>query len=397
MKKNLAVLLALVLAFTLVLTSCTTSTEAPADAVSEDVPAESGEEGTTKTEGTDFTNMIPNSTRNAGDFAEGPNGEVPVPSTEVNLTEEQYEQIKEKDLSAVLLWAGAGEWYNAMTQGAKEEFEKMGVEIKAQSDAQFDPSKQATDIETALALSPDIILTLPVDPVSGTRAFQPAVDAGIKIVFADNGVNDYTPGEEYVAICTGDQYGMGRAAAELMSDAIGGSGKIGIIYYDADFLVTNNRDNELIRVLQSEYPEIQIETMMGFSEESDTGNVASTMLAQYPDLDGIYVSWDVAAEPVVAELRAAGKDNIKLVTMDLGGNNDLDMAQGGNVYGKVADKPYEIGATMAKLAVLSILEGDAPTYVVSGTVKMTQENMVEAWNESLAKNPDDNVMQVIGK
>lgn len=389
MKRQLSMFLAILLVASLVLTGCATKP-----------PANSNEPGAPGTEtpgsGSNLP-QIPNAHLQSGEFAEGPNGETPVPADDITLTDEQYAKIKEMGLTAALLWAGSGEWYNAMTDGAKEEFEKMGIEIAAQSDAQFDPSKQATDVETAMALSPDIIFTLPVDPVSGTRAFQPAVDAGVKIVFADNGVNDYKAGEQYVSICTGDQYGMGRAAAELMSEAIGGSGKIGVIYYDVDFLVTNNRDNEFIRTIQKDYPDIEIVSMMGFAEESATGDVAAAMFSQNPDLDGVYVSWDVAAEPVVAELRANGMKDVKMVTYDLGGNNDLDMAQKGNTYGKVADMPFQIGATMAKLAALSLLGEEAPAYVVSGTVKMTVDNMVEAWNTALNKNPDGNVMQALGK
>lgn len=342
-------------------------------------------------------NKIPGYGNEQGEFAKGPNGEVAVSAGDITLTEEQYAQIKEKGLKAAMLWAGAGEWYNAMTDGAKAEFGKMGIEVVAISDAQFDPSKQATDIETSMALKPDIILSLPVDPVSGTRAYQPAVDAGTKIVFADNGVDGYMSGEQYVSIVTGDQYGMGRTAAQLMAEAIGEKGKIGIIYYDVDFLVTNNRDNEFVREIKKSYPDIEIAAMAGFSEESATGDVASTMLTQNPDLDGIFVSWDVAAESVVAELRTTGNKDCKVITMDLGGNNDLDMAQGGNVYGKVADMPHQIGATMAKMAVLDILGHEAPAYVVSDTVRMTKDNMVEAWNASLNKDPDQEVMKILGK
>lgn len=313
--------------------------------------------------------VIPGYQNEGGEFAKGPNGETAVSADQIKLTDEQYQQIKEKGLKAAMLWAGSGEWYNAMTDGAKAEFEKMGIEVAAISEAQFDPSKQATDLETAMAVKPDIILTLPVDPVSGTRAYQPAVDAGAKIVFADNGVNNYKPREQYVSIVTGDQYGMGRAATDLMAKAINGKGKIGVIYYDVDYLVTNNRDNEFVRTIKKEYPNIEIAAMAGFSSESATADVASAMLIQNPDLDGIYVSWDVAAEPVAAELRTSGKKNCKLITIDLGGNNDLDMAQGGNVYGKVADMPYQIGATMAKLAALSILGEDVPSYVVSDSRK----------------------------
>lgn len=344
-----------------------------------------------------WLSVIPGYGNEEGEYAKGPNGEEATPTTDVELTEEQYKAIQEKGLKAAMLWAGASEWYNAMTDGAKAEFEKMGIEVVATSDAQFDPSKQATDIETTMALKPDILLSLPVDPVSGTRAFKPAVDAGCRIIFADNGVDEYKAGQEYVGIVTGDQYGMGRAAAKLMAEAIGSKGKIGVIYYDVDYLVTNNRDNEFVRTILSDYPDIEIVAMSGFSAENATGEVATAMMTQNPDLNGIYVSWDVAAEPVVSELRAGGYKDCKVVTMDLGGNNDLDMAQGGNVYGKVADMPYQIGGTMAKVAALQILGEEAPTYIVSDTVAMTKDNMAEAWNQSLNKDPDASVLEILNQ
>lgn len=348
-------------------------------------------------QGDKWLSVIPGFENVQGEFAKGPNGEAAIPASDITLTEEQVQQLRDKELKAAMMWAGASEWYNALTDGAREEFEKMGVEVVAISDAQFDPSRQATDIETAMALKPDILLSLPVDPASGTRGFQPAVDAGCRIVFADNGVENYMPGEQYVGIVTGDQYGMGRAAAKLMAEAIGGTGQIGVIYYDVDYLVTNNRDNEFVRTILDEYPDIEIVAMSGFSAENATGEVAAAMMTQNPGLNGIYVSWDVAAEPVVSELRAGGYKDCKVVTMDLGGNNDLDMALGQNVYGKVADMPFQIGQTMARLAALSILEEDAPSYVVSGTVSMTKENMVEAWKASLNKNPHKSVMEVLGQ
>jgi len=45
-------------------------------------------------------------------------------------------------------------------------------------------------------------------------------------VLADNPAEGYRPGEEYEGIITGDHFGMGRAAAELMRDALGGGPEI---------------------------------------------------------------------------------------------------------------------------------------------------------------------------
>jgi ribose transport system substrate-binding protein len=344
----------------------------------------------------EYLTMIPNYGNEIGTFAKGPSGEDAIPADTVIFTEEQYKKAKDLELTVALLWAGSGEWYNGLTAGVQAEAEKMGVKIIMSADAEFDPALQATQIETSLPLKPDIILTLPVDPVSGTTAFQPAVDQGIKIVFADNGVNDYVGGDQYVAVVTGDQYGMGRTCAELTAEAIDGKGKIGIIYYEADYTVTNNRDNQFVRSILDDYPNIEIVSMMGFAEESGTGEVASAMLTQNPDLDAIYCSWDVAAEPVVAEIRSGGYDT-KLITIDLGGNNDLEMAKGGIVYGKSADMPYQIGATMLKVAALDILGEETSTYIVSNSIKMTKDNIVESWQEAMNSAPSQEVLDALNK
>jgi len=386
MKKKVLAVLAIVLAGSMMLTACAASPSSASNS-----PSTSGDE-----DNSSYLTMIPNNSNAEGTFAKGPNGENAVAANSIELTDEQYAAAKAMNLKLAMLWAGAGEWYNGLSAGAKSECEKLGINVVTTADAEFDPALQATQIETALALNPDIILTLPVDPTSGTAAYQPAVDKGVNIVFADNAVNEYVGGEQYVAVCTGDQYGMGRTCAKLISDSIGGSGKIGIIYYDADYTVTNNRDNEFVRTIVNDYPDIKIEAMMGFAKETATGEVASAMLTQHPDLDAIYVSWDVAAEPVVAEIRAGGY-NTKLVTIDLGGNNDLEMAKGGIVYGKSADMPYQIGATMVKLAVLHILGEQPPTYVVSDCISMTKDNIEQCWLDALNTEPSDDVLKALGK
>lgn len=276
-------------------------------------------------------------------------------------------------------------------------FEELGIAVVATSDAQFDPAKQATDVETALALQPDIILTLPVDPVSAAQAFQPAVDQGVALVFADNGVDGYAAGDQYIGIVTGNHYGMGRGSADLMAEALGGSGEIGFIFYDADYFVTNNRDFTFACRIAQDYPDIKIVAVSGFTEESKTEEVASAMLVQHPEIDGIYVAWDVAAEGVIAALRSAGQTDVKVVTEDLGANNDLDMVMNGNMYGKTIDLPYDIGATMARMAAYKLLGKEAPSFVVVDLMKVTKDNIVEAWNKALNMDPPQDILDALAK
>lgn len=345
----------------------------------------------------DFAKLAIDCSKYSDEYAKGPNGETATPFDKVTLTEDDYAKVKQGNYTAALVWAGAGEWYNGLSAGAKSEFDKMNIKIVATSDAAFDPATQATNVESAMALNPSIILTLAVDPVSAEQAYKPVVDKGVVLVLADNPIQNYQADKQYVGIVTGNHYGMGRGAADLMAEALNGKGNIGFIYHDADYFVTNNRDRSFACWIKSKYPDIHIVAAGGFTEEPKTEEVASAMLVQHPELNGIYVAWDVAAEGVIAALRAAGRKDIKVVTEDLGANNDLDMAQGGNMYGKTIDMAFVIGQKMADQAALKLLGKPTFPFVVSDLMKVKKDNLVEAWQKGLNLTPPANIMQALGK
>lgn len=329
--------------------------------------------------------------------AHGPNGEPPTSASDVTLSSADVAKLKQGHHTAAMLWAGSGDWYNAVSSGANARFNELGINVVAKASAEFDPGTQANDVESAMAKKPDIILTLPVDPVAGAAAFRPAVKRHSVIVFADNGINGYKAGREYQSIVTSSHYEMGEAAADLMAKAIGGKGKIGIIEYDTDFYVTNQRDDAFYTTIKKKYPNIQVVAVKGFTKENATGPLASAMLTQHSDLDGIYVSWDVAAEPVMDAIRSAGNTHVKVVTFDLGATDDVNMAQGGQFFGTVADLPYQIGYAMATDAGRALLGKKNPPYVTVGLVKVTKDNLVQGWHQSLHRNPPSQVMQALGK
>lgn len=326
----------------------------------------------------------------------GPNGEASTPAADlVPLTPEEIERIKAGGHSAALLWAGAGTWYNALTAGAREAFDRLGIEVVTEAEANFDPARQATDVETAMALKPDIILTLPVDPVAGAQAFRPAVDSGAKLVFVDNGIDGYGAGTEYVSVVTGDHFGMGEAAADLMADAIGGAGRIGMIFHDADFYVTNNRDRYFKAAIEQRYPNITIAAEQGFTDEGRTQEIAAAMLAQNQDLDGIYVAWSSAAQGVISALREAGRTDVKVVAYDLDAVNDLDMAQCGNMYGVALDWPYLEGQTMAEVGARALLGQDVPPFITVPVQTETRDTIEQVWHENVNATPSQDILDAL--
>ncbi|MHB8277873.1 MAG: substrate-binding domain-containing protein [Candidatus Humimicrobiaceae bacterium] len=330
-------------------------------------------------------------------YTKGPQGEVAVMYDQMSLTDEEKEKVRAGNYKAAYLLHTSADFTNALLLGATDLFNDLNIKIVVTTDAEMDATKQKTDVETALALNPDIILTLCIDPVTGAEAFRPAVDAGVKIVFMSNLPQGYVAGKDYVSIITDDLFGMGKAAAEMLADSMGGKGKIGWIYHDADFYVTNQRDNGFKAVIQANYPDIEIVAEQGLANPADGEIIASAMITQNPEIGGIYVPWDTPAEGVVAACRAAKRPDIKVVTLDLGANNCLDMATGGNIVGVAADLAYMLGYTKAMAGAYGVLGKEAPPFVIVSAIKVTKETLVEGWNESLHIDPPEEIMKALGK
>lgn len=318
-------------------------------------------------------------------LSKGPNGETPSPASSVTLTAEETAKIKEqKPKAAIVMHYAGNDWSQAQVAGLKEQFGKMGIDIIAVTDAGFKPEKQVADIETVLAQKPNIIVSIPTDPVATAEAYRKAAEQGVKLVFMDNVPKGLTAGKEYVSVVSADNYGNGVAAAHLMAKALKGKGKIGLVFHAADFFVTRQRLDGFKNTIQENYPDIKIVGEQGIGGPDFTGDAdkaASALLTSNRDLNGIWAVWDVPAEGVISAARAAGKDNLVITTCDLGLNVAIDMAQNGFVKGLGAQRPFDQGVTEALLAGYGLLGKEAPAYIALPALPVTHDNLLEAWKE----------------
>ena len=325
----------------------------------------------------------------------GPNGETPTPADSVTLTPEQEAQIKDGGHTAALVWHEMSAYTNAVDKGARDEFARLGVEVVAQTDAGFDASRQQSDIETVMSLSPSIIVSLPVDPTTAATAFGPARDAGVKLVFVDNAPAGYVHGTDYVTVVSDDLFQMGAKAAEAMAAALGDQGNVGMIFHDADFYVTNQRDGAFKTTIEQDHPNMQIVAEAGMADPAQAEAIAQAMLIQNPDLDGLYVTWAEPAMGALSALRAAGNTHTRIVTLDLSEPVALDMVQGGNVAAVVADEAYDIGRTAARAAALGLLDQDVPPFLVVDALAVTRDNVAEGWQQSLNSEAPQSVLDAL--
>jgi len=381
--KVLATVLCLIVVLSLVVSGCApqpvATTEAPATEAATE-PA-STEAATEVPAGVDPTAALAELEGQV--FSKGPGGETPTSPSEVTLTADELAQIKTMNATAAIVMHYAGnDWSSAQVAGLQAQFAEMGIEVVAVTDANFKPEKQVSDIETVMALNPDIIVSIPTDPVATSAAYKAAAAQGIKLVFMDNVPADMAQGTDYVSVVSADNYGNGVAAAHLMAKYVNGEGKIGVIYHEADFFVTRQRYEAFKKTITENYPGIEIVEEQGITGPDFAGDAekaASAMVTKHADLKGIWAVWDVPAEGVLASARAMGRVDLIITTIDLGLNVAVEIAQDGMVKGLGAQRPYDQGVTEAILAGYGLLGKEAPAYVALYALPVEKSNVLDAW------------------
>ncbi|MBP7690804.1 MAG: ATP-binding cassette domain-containing protein [Anaerolineales bacterium] len=322
-------------------------------------------------------------------------------AAEVRLTEAELAQIRAKHATAAIALHYSGDdWTTAQIAGLKSQFGQMGIEVVAVTDANFEPQKQVRDLDALIAQKPDIIVSIPTDTETTTAAYKKAAAAGIKLIFMDNVPHGLMAGKDYVSVVSADNYGAGVIAAQFMIRHLNGQGQIGLIYHAADFFATQQRYDGFKKTIQEKAHDIQIVAERGlhgpdFSGEAEAA--AGAMLADYPELIGIWAVWDIPAQGVMNAIRRAGRNEMIITTCDLGQKVAIEIAQDGLVTGLSAQRPYDQGVTEALLAGYALLDKPAPAHVVIGVLPVTSENVLDAWRTVYRQDPSPELAAALNR
>lgn len=324
-------------------------------------------------------------------LGKGANGEEAVTPDAVKLTAEEEAQVTGMGATAaIVMHYGGNDWSTAQVDGMKSEFARLGIEVIATTDANFKPDKQVSDIETVLTQKPDVIVSIPTDPVATAAAYRKAVEAGVKLVFIGNTPEGFVAGKDYASVVSADDYGNGVTAAHLMAKSLGGAGEIGLIFHEADFFVTRQRYEAFKTTIENDYPDIKIVEEQGIAGPDfagDAQSVASAMLSKNPNLSGIWAVWDVPAEGVMAAARASGRSDLKIATQDLGTNVAIALAKNELIVGLGGQRPFDMGVAEAQLAAAALLGKKVPPYVAIPALPVEHDNVMDAWQQVYHQDP----------
>ncbi len=336
------------------------------------------------------------SSRTVGE-TRGPNGEAMTPVEALRLSPAEVAKIKAGHYTAAMTWHQSGDVTTAVTAGADDEFKQLGIRVVATTDAGFDAAKQKSDIETVMAKKPSVMLSLPVDPVSSAATYRKVSAAGTRLVLLSNVPPGFVQGRDYVTVVADDLFQMGKHAADALAAAIGGRGEIAYFFHDANYYVTNQRDQAFKKTIEANYPDIRIVAEEGIADPNKAEEQANAVLLKHPDLDGIYATFSTPpGEAILGALRNNGNTKTKLVSLDLSEPLALDLVNGGHVAALVTDGTYSVGQAMARAAAYGLLGKRAPAFLAAPAATVTKDTIDAGYQASLHRDPPKSVLDAEG-
>ncbi|OBC02796.1 sugar ABC transporter substrate-binding protein [Mycobacterium sp. 852013-50091_SCH5140682] len=331
----------------------------------------------------------------------GPHGESPESADSIQLSDHEIASVRGRNATAAIVLHFSGDsWSTAQVGGLKSEFDRLGISVVAQSDAQADPAKQFSDIETAVAARPDVIVSIPsLDPAALAPAYQKAVSSGIKLVFMENPATNFRPGSDYVSVVATDNYGAGVVNAHQMAKALCGRGSVGVLFHAARVPTNELRERGFVETIERDYPDIDIvgrKGLLGPNWNVEAGLAVNAWLTKHPDLGGVWCWFDAPCEGAIDAARSSGRDRLAVTSIDLGNNVAIDMARGAFVSGIAAAQPYLQGIVEARLAGYALIGKVAPPFVEVPALPVDRHNLTDAWRTVYRTEPPVDVQKALG-
>jgi ribose transport system substrate-binding protein len=249
----------------------------------------------------------------------------------------------------------------------ESEAEARGWEVRV-SDTAGDFGLLVSRIQDAVSQGVDAIVLGMGDPAQMTAGLQRADEAGIPVFGLDAGL-----AEGVLLNVTSDNNGLGRLAAEMLVESIGGSGNVVMFTHDPHPGVRARGNGA--RELFADYPDVDIVREVHIEvpgpvdfARSTTADILTSM--DEGTIDGIWAGWDEPAYGAVQSIQRAGREELRVVGVD-GTDFARQEIDNGDVF--VATVVQDFAGMASQLAILmeSYFSGTQPSqevYLVPGNV-----------------------------
>lgn len=297
-------------------------------------------------------------------------------------TSETIEQVREKLGDEVPVASGlqlsaieksiSNEFWRSLKEGYEKAAENSGAAISV--DATTDESDeigQQTMMSNAVNQGVNAIMASPISDSNLASAVEDAQSAKIPVVNVNDGLIancDYYVGP--------NAYQNGQLAAEWVSKKLGDKGQVGIVIGMAKAFAARERTAGFKDWIKSNNSGLEVVAEQNADwDRQKAKELATTWIAQYPDMKAIFCNNDDMALGVVEAVEEAGSD-ILVVGVD-GIGEAYDSIRAGKLDATVDSFPYYM-AQVATECTLRVLAGqDVPHVVATPQALIDSENVDE--------------------
>jgi ribose transport system substrate-binding protein len=231
--------------------------------------------------------------------------------------------------------------------------EEAGVEtLKTTGD--WTPTLQAEQIDSLLAQEPDAFVIWAVDNNAILPVLARISEAGIPVIAS----NALPPDEafEFLVGYTGpDDVLQGQIAGENMVEALGGTGKVGMVRGTAGTAAHDNRADGFMAAIEGTDIELVDDQSGAWGDVQLTFDIVTAMLQREPDLTAVFVQDDGMAP---GAKQAADDAGVELTIIGIGGSCAAkELIAAGQLAATTVQDPWE-DARLAFEATLAAINGE---------------------------------------
>jgi ribose transport system substrate-binding protein len=257
----------------------------------------------------------------------------------------------------VTLLTQTDEFYKTLEAGIRSEAAAKGLGVVVVA-CEYDPTKQAAQIEDFVAQHVAAILAAPCDSDAIVPALAAPEKAGIPVFTADIAAH----GGKIVSHVASDNVQGGGLAADALAGFMGGKGNVVII--DHPMVASVQERVKGFEDAMKKYPGITIIAKPSADgQRGKAAQVMEDMLQAHHDISGVFGINDPTALAAAGVITAAGRKDIPVVGFDADNEARAAIKAGGPLKADVQQNPTKIGQTAIDIIAKALGGEPVPTSV----------------------------------
>jgi ribose transport system substrate-binding protein len=309
----------------------------------------------------------------------GPHGERPSPPGRVTLSEADAATARRRRFKvAIVLHTTESDWAKQQIAGMTATLGDFAATVTEVVDCAFSADRQVDALHRLARMSLDAVVSIPVgNDMALADAYRALSIAGIKLVLLDNAPVGLMPETDYVSVVSADNFGLGQAAAALLSPHVAQDGKIGLVAFKLGFFATTQREISFRRWIERERPDIAIRHVK-FERIEQIEALVGEFLDANADTAGLFAVWDGPALSAMRAIETRAR-SIPMTTVDLGIDVAVALAEGRIIKGIAAQRPFDLGDASARIALSALVGNKVPSWIVLPGLAVTASNVADAY------------------